>query len=148
MSEIENIMNTYERQRQVQAKLNEGNKRAVFDALDAANITAVHVDFDGVGDSGQIDGVAAFRGEETAARPSTTVAIQTVSWPSAEIVTSQPSLRTAIETLCYDYLEETHDGWENNDGAYGEFRFDVAKRTIKLEFNGRFTDTWTDTHTF
>jgi hypothetical protein len=32
MSEMENIMDKYERHRQVRAKLNEGNKGAVFDA--------------------------------------------------------------------------------------------------------------------
>ena len=37
-------------------------------------------------------------------------------------------------------LEQEQGGWENNDGAFGEFTFDVAERTIELEFNGRFTD--------
>jgi hypothetical protein len=34
---------------------------------------------------------------------------------------------------------DTHCGWENNDGAYGDFIFDVAKRTITLDFNERYT---------
>ena len=75
--------------------------------------------------------------------------IQTTS-PGA-IRSSSPSestLEEAIENLCYDYLEETHGGWENNDGGFGEFRIDVAKRTVELEFNGRFTDTCTSNHTF
>ncbi len=38
------------------------------------------------------------------------------------------SVRDAIERLAYDFLEETHDGWENSDGAYGDFIFDVAER--------------------
>lgn len=74
--------------------------------------------------------------------------IQTVSWGTTEILTVQSTLEKAIENLCYDYLEKTHAGWENNDGGYGEFSIDVAKRSIELEFNGRFTDTWTDIHTF
>jgi hypothetical protein len=53
---------------------------------------------------------------------------------------SDQPLRDAIETLCYDYLEQEHGGWENNDGAYGEFQFDVAERTIELEFSSRYTD--------
>jgi hypothetical protein len=76
------------------------------------------------------------------------ITIQTVSWGTTEILTAQSTLETAIENLCYDYLGQTHGGWENNDGGYGEFRIDVAKRSIELEFNGRFTDTWTDNHTF
>ena len=31
----------------------------------------------------------------------------------------------------------THDGWENSDGAYGDFTFDVAERTITLDYNER-----------
>jgi hypothetical protein len=49
-------------------------------------------------------------------------------------------LREAIEELCYSYLEQDYGGWENNDGAFGEFIFDVATRKIGLEFNSRFTD--------
>jgi hypothetical protein len=51
------------------------------------------------------------------------------------------SLHDAIETLCYDYLSQTHGGWENNDGAYGTFEFDVQQRSIRLDFDERFTDT-------
>jgi hypothetical protein len=148
MNDLENIMSDYERHRQVQAKLNEGNKGVLFEALAAANITEVRVDFDGEGDSGQINSIITLRSEELMALPKTTVTIQTVSWGSTETVTTQPVLEEAIEALCYGYLEETHGGWENDAGGYGEFRFDVAKRTIELEFNGRYTDTWTDTHSF
>jgi hypothetical protein len=38
--------------------------------------------------------------------------------------------------------------WENNDGAYGEFRLYVVERTADLEFNGRFTDIYVTSHTF
>jgi hypothetical protein len=54
----------------------------------------------------------------------------------------------AIEQLCYDFLEQEHGGWENNDGAFGEFTFNVAERTVELEFNGRFSDFTTSSHTF
>src|SRR3546814_9296187 len=39
----------------------------------------------------------------------------------------------AIEDLAYDLLRQTHCGWENNDGAYGEFTFDVTAGTITLD---------------
>ncbi len=139
---------TYARHKDLRAKANEVNKAVLFDAVASTSITSIHVDFDGEGDSGQINGVAAFCGDEPATLPNTTVAIQTVPWGNTEILTAQSTLEKAIVNLCYDYLEQTHGGWENNDGGYGEFRIDVAKRSIELEFNGRFTDTWTDNHTF
>lgn len=148
MNDPDSFFSDYERHRQAQPKINKGNKRALFDALAAAHITEVHVDFDGVGDSGQIGSVIAFRGEDRAELPKATVTIRQVSWPNTKAAITQATLEEAIETLCYAYLEETHGGWENNDGAYGEFRFDVAKRTITLEFNGRYTDIHTDNRTF
>jgi hypothetical protein len=57
-------------------------------------------------------------------------------------------LPEAVEVLCYGYLEQEHDGWENNDGAYGEFCFDVHERTIALELHVRYTDTHSSDHTF
>ena len=41
------------------------------------------------------------------------------------------------QQLAFDFLSDTHGGWENNDGAYGEFCFDAAARCIHLEFNER-----------
>ena len=139
---------TYARHKELRAKANEINKAVLFEALASAGITSIHVDFDGYGDSGQINGVAASSDDASAELPQTMITIQTVSWGTTEILTAQSTLETAIENVCYDYLEQTHGGWENNDGAYGEFRIDVVKRSIELEFNGRFTDTWTDTHIF
>jgi trans-2-enoyl-CoA reductase len=148
MNDLTSMMASYERYRQVQAKINRANKRALFDALEAANITTVQVEFDGAGDSGQIGSVIAFRGEDRAELPETIVSIQRASWHSTDAVATAARLAEAIETVCYGYLEETHGGWENNDGAFGEFQFDLAERSIALEFNGRFTDIATDNHTF
>jgi hypothetical protein len=141
----------FERYRRTMAKLRKNNKSAVFDALAAANITEVHVQFDGVADSGQIESVIALSGDKQAALPETKVTVQQATWRETgetNAVATEQTFREAIETLCYDYLAETHEGWEINDGAFGEFSFNVANRTVALEFNGRFSDTYTDNHTF
>jgi hypothetical protein len=57
-------------------------------------------------------------------------------------------LREAVEQLCYDCLRDKHEGWEINDGSFGEFDFNVEKQTIALVFNARFTDTHTTTYEF
>lgn len=49
-------------------------------------------------------------------------------------------LDEAIEAAVYRLLEHTHNGWEDNDGAYGDFTFDTASRQITLAYNERFTD--------
>ena len=148
MNDPAKVMSDFDRHREARTKLGEANKNAVFDALAAANITEVHVEFDGEGDSGQIADVWVYRGEERVELPATTVRVKNVAWGDATPVTTESALGDAIETLCYHCLEMTHDGWENNAGAYGEFRLDVAARTIKLEINERYTDTQTSNHTF
>jgi hypothetical protein len=148
MNDIDTAMSNFERHRRARAKLSQSNKGVVFDALVAANITLVQVQFDGEGDEGQIESVIAFRGEERVDLATTTISIQNATSGDAKPVTLESTLEDAIETLCYDCLEETHGGWENNEGAYGEFRLDVAERSIKLEFNQRFIDASTSTHTF
>ncbi|HEV7995545.1 MAG TPA: hypothetical protein VGP52_04730 [Stellaceae bacterium] len=64
--------------------------------------------------------------------------IQTV-YGSAGAERSTLNIPEAIESLAYHFLEETHGAWGNNDGAYGDFTFDVAERTITLDYNERFT---------
>jgi hypothetical protein len=123
------------------------NKTAVFEALAQAGVTSVTVEFDGEGDSGQIESVVATSGDKPEKLPRTPVALQFVHW-DGRTDTVQTPLSAAIPDLCYGYLSREHGGWENNDGAYGTFTFDIGRRTIELEFNGRFTDTFTSNHSF
>jgi hypothetical protein len=108
----------------------------------------VQVEFDGVGDSGQIDGITAYQDSSIVELPSAPLTIHQVHFGTADPSTASLPLHEAIEVLCYDCLEQVHGGWENNDGAYGTFTFDVSERTIALEFNGRFTDVATSHHHF
>ena len=57
-------------------------------------------------------------------------------------------MKEAIERLAYDFLEETHGGWENNEGAYGNFLFDVTERTITLNYNERIETSEYTQHVF
>ena len=61
---------------------------------------------------------------------------------------SSCALRDALEELAFHYLETTHDGWENGDGANGEFTFDTTTRSITLAYNERFTDSIYSEHEF
>jgi hypothetical protein len=114
-------------------------KITLFDTLDSDGIAFVIVGFDGCGDSGQIEGIMAY--DDTGI-----VELPDVKLPSIDIEAADPeaaprdmSISDVIESLAYDLLADEHGGWENNDGAYGEFRFDTADRTITLGYNERFT---------
>ncbi len=145
-AEFERIQNKYRLELE---KAVAHNKALIFDALEAAKITSVTVGFDGEGDSGQIHDVAAFSGNDAATLPHKTLHITELTWGSRVWRSSgDVSFADALDRVCYDLLEQEHGGWENNDGAFGEFTFDVEKRTIRLEFNARFTDHETTEHEF
>ncbi len=138
----------YAQHKELCAKVNELNKVILFDALVPAGITVINVDFDGEGDSGQLNGVCALAGDQQAQLPTTKLTIHQIRWGQTESTSSELTLEAAIEALCYDYLEQEHDGWENNDGGYGEFIIDVSERTISLEFCQRYSDYTKFSHSF
>jgi hypothetical protein len=130
------------------------NKEPVFDALAAANITRVVIAFDGFGDQGQIESTEAFAADDTKVElPPGTVeqtylddgCVYSVEVDGKTVMrhrdgsTASVAVEGAIESLVYDALELRHGGWEINDGSFGEFIFDVAARSIKIEINERFS---------
>ena len=118
-------------------------KVALFDILESHGIAFVVVGFDGCGDSGQIDGILAH--DECGIVDLPDVKLPVINIESVESCagtdadTRDMTITDVIETLAYDLLAGEHGGWENNDGAYGEFRFDTADRTFTLGYNERFT---------
>jgi hypothetical protein len=140
-------------------------REALFNTLQAANLTKITVVFDGSGDSGQIEEINAHRGDAQIELPAMEVlmqkdridselfsklqaALEKAKVEVASLIPGKAELRDILETLCYHYLHLTHGGWENNDGAYGEFEFDVAERTVHLDFNERYVDTNSYEHDF
>lgn len=124
------------------------NKTIVFDALLEAGITHVSVTFDGEGDQGQIDEPTARANGQSVELPAVTLNIHLTQFGSAENTMSEMNFREAIEQLCYGYLEEGHDGWENNEGSYGEFTLDVGERRVRLDFYGRIIEAAHSKHSF
>ncbi len=120
-------------------ELRPANKTALFDALATAGITQVVVTLDGCGDSGQVEEIEARSEDDTVPLPPDEITICSAAWGDPGFVARTMTVEQAIEQLAYDFLSETHGGWENDDGAYGEFTFDVATRSISLDYNERFT---------
>jgi hypothetical protein len=135
-------------QDRLHAELQPQNQAALFGALAAAGITLIVVTFDGYGDSGQIENIEAKAGDAVVAMPAGEVEIAEAIWDQPEPGRSTVSIADAIERLAYNLLEQTHCGWENNDGAYGDFTFDVAERTITLDYNERYTASEYSQHVF
>src|ERR1700761_4626899 len=90
-------------------RANTQNKTAVFDALSALGITHVSVDFDGEGDSGQINNIAAYKGEALTELPEKNLTIQSVTWGNSAMTAVTKTLFRGIEELCYDLLSDGHE---------------------------------------
>lgn len=124
------------------------NKAAFFDAITPLGVTHVVVTFDGYGDSGQIENIEIKAGGDVIAEPTVMIEFAEAEWGQAEPSRSPMSIAAAAERLTYDVLEQTHSGWENSDGAYGDVTFDVGGREITLDYNERYTSSENYVHTF
>ena len=124
------------------------NKAALFEALLAAGIDTVAAKFDGCGDSGQIEEIDVRRGDTVVELPTTTIEIATPVWGTPDVLRKSCTIFEAIEHFVYALLEDTHSGWEDSDGAFGDFTFNVPERTIKLEYNERYTEITHSEHEF
>ena len=124
------------------------NKDTLFAAMRAAGITEIIVTFDGAGDSGQVEDIDARCGGTAVPMPDTEITLAQVSWGVTEIATNTMSLSEAVESLAYDLLSDSHGGWENCDGAFGQFHFDAEAGTILLNYNERFTSSEQFNHSF
>ena len=125
------------------------NKSALFDALSAAAIQTVLIEFDGCGDSGQLENITGLDAENAEIPlPEANIEIREVQFEGPSILVVKRPVRDVLETLAYDFLEQTHDGWEIGEGGHGKFTFDVATRSITLDYNERFTDSTNYQHDF
>jgi len=138
----------YERYDRILAECNLFNRNAVFDALAAACIDTVVANFNGESDSGQIEDLVALSGDKSKTLPDIHIEHRHIPWGADTYESIRTELDAAIEELCYSFLSETNEGWENDDGAFGDFTFDVAKRTIVLDFNARFSSSVNHSYTF
>lgn len=138
-----------QRRKKLAADLRISTKAKLLDVLEAAGIASATVTFNGEGDSGQIEDISAFcKASHPRKLPKRRLAIPTAKNDASGADEIVLTVEEVIEHLCYELLEDRHEGWEINEGAYGEFVFDVATGQITLTFNGRFTDVETSTSTF
>lgn len=123
-------------------KVSDGNKEILFDLLGSHGVKVVTVTFDGGGDSGQIEEVDVPRKVASIVVEGAKVSNGKTWSPDGykESYKHDPTVRELIESLCYSALETMYGGWENNDGAFGEFRFLVKDRVVAFDFNQRYTD--------
>ncbi len=92
-------------------------------------VAHVHAEYDGVGDSGQIEQISYLDGSD----------------PAQAITVGEPT-NERVEALLYALLNLRHGGWENNDGASGSFRWELVDGTIEHEHHQRYNESDTSVH--
>jgi hypothetical protein len=148
-SELARILADQAARDAAEVALHAWNKEALFDGLRLVSIGHILVTFDGSGDSGQIESIEARNdADQSVTLPSAQITFVGIDWQSGAPTDRRLTLEGAVEELVYDLLSNTYSGWQDNDGAYGEFCIDARARTIHLEFNERFTSSELFTHDF
>ena len=148
-SELSRILAEQAAREAAEVALHARNKEVLFDGLRLVGIAHVLVSFDGSGDSGQIESIEARSdADQSATLPAAQITFAGIDWQSGAPTERRLTLEGAVEELVYDLLSDTHCGWQDNDGAYGEFCIDARTRTIHLEFNERFSSSELFTHDF
>lgn len=91
-------------------------------------VTCVQIQYDGCGDSGQIESVALLDTE------------------GRDLYGKVPIAEDQLMDVFYDLTQARHPGWENNDGAFGEFEWNLFTDDLEHVHNERFTDYNTTEH--
>jgi hypothetical protein len=148
-SELARILADQAARDAAEGALHARNKEVLFDGLRHVGIGCILVSFDGSGDSGQIESIEARNdADKSVTLPAAHITFAGIDWQSGAPTERRLHLESAVEELVYDLLSDTHSGWQDNDGAYGEFCIDARARTIHLEVNERFTSPELFTHDF
>ena len=159
--DMKSIMEEMAEDRKKRATSAELNKAALVEAIKPIGLTRIEVDFNGSGDSGQVDEVRYFKGKkepkdlETIKRTLVQQAKINDSTTYCEIkkewvtTTKCPTIEELVEQICYDLLSANHAGWEINEGSFGEFVFSFGNSNeIDLTFNQRVESVETTEETY
>ena len=138
--------------RPTMADLIAANRKSVFDGLRAAGVVQCEVRYEGSGDDGWPE-------ETTFLGPGYKV-IQLKPIPKVSryeinkfydpkvqaqwCKTAKPRefpLDEAAANFAMDAVEQNFDGWENNEGGYGQVIFNVEKDTVIVEHDDYYLET-------
>lgn len=95
----------------------------ILSILALQGVVAVEVEYDGNGDSGQVDSVAFLD-----------------SHGDSVEVKADFDITEEFTNLAYSYLERKWGSWEDNEGSYGSLTFDVKKQRCEITHNERVMD--------
>jgi hypothetical protein len=124
------------------------NKQILLHALSGAGITHILVCFNGNDGFRDIVSFEARAGTVLVDLPLTPVDIIHLLPEPADPASMTVPLPKAIQILTFGLLDECHDGWHRDYGAYGDLTIDVAAQHIHLTYDERWMTSERSEHQF
>jgi hypothetical protein len=98
----------------------------------------VEADYDGEGDEGQIQDINAFKADDTTVDLSKTGRL---SFGEDQDLRTYNNLREFVDEFPWEVLSAHHEGFEDNDGGFGNVVIDVNEGIARLEHQDRIIST-------
>lgn len=126
----------YERRRQEELKETKDRLGKVCKVIEPLGITLIEVTYDGYGDSGTVENITFFINEKEYKKDLPSVKFESLfKYPGSKA--PKVDIREIVDEICCSLLP---DGWQDNDGSFGTLWIDVKEKTLKLQYNERYTD--------
>jgi hypothetical protein len=127
------------------AEVNKINKQVLTEFMRSNGINEIVIDFDGSGDSGNMEGAVCYPENKNGLMKTLLPLIRCHhrfsegKWSLVEDLLKE-SAETLAEDIAYSVLENHHGGWEINEGSYGKIRMN-ADGSGAIEFHERVIET-------
>ncbi|RUS65188.1 hypothetical protein EGN72_00990 [Pseudorhodobacter sp. E13] len=99
-------------------------RAALLSELRALGVTRIEVQYEGYGDSGNVEDVLV----------------------SPDTITLTEEMRRRVEDFGWDFANALSPGFENNEGGYGELTWALATDKIDVSHSNRYIETNTTEH--
>jgi len=117
--------------------------------LKLLSIDKVHIEFQGGGDEGHIEGIFGERADGTLIDvPKDIIAWTLQAYGADESVQSEVTIKAALEDIGLRVLDETGMDWYNDGGGQGEVILDLTGEKLGVKVNLDINITSTEEHEF
>ena len=151
MTSMVDIMADWEKNQKARRKECAAAKLSVMNILRDHGIKYVLVEYNGYGDSGQIETITAYGlGCPDAPEDTYTHRDHVMDFPDAKVTLPDgddaQSIEEMIEDFAWNLIQGYHAGFENNEGGQGSIVFDTTDDTILYEHGDNVVEVHSTTH--
>ena len=129
-------MTKYEEQRKERVARGKETLLRQCDELDKLGVSFVLMHYEGQGDSGAVESAAAYTGQYEGSGGGD----YDCGGEQIAAVKLEGKFDEDLFIQAADQVTDTHPGWENNAGAYGDVVLDVKNRKVTIYHNDRYED--------